>query len=99
MEHRSVSVGIALAAPLGRGVRVRTLTVVLVAVVAAVADDPTPRPYTEIPAIAHGQDVIWHDPGAVDQLDFRYGIGGEQMAPKPPFSFVKEDTSGSQPKV
>jgi hypothetical protein len=82
-----------------RGVRVRILTVLLLGVVIAAADDPAPRAYTEVPAIAHGQAVIWHDPGAVDQLDLRYGIGGEATAPKAPFTFVKEDTGGSQPKV
>jgi hypothetical protein len=78
---------------------VRILTVILLVAMGAAADDPAPRLYTEIPAIAHGQAVIWHDPGAVNQLDFRYGIGGEEMAPKPPFSFTKEDMSGTSPKV
>jgi hypothetical protein len=55
--------------------------------------------YTEVPEIAHGQTAIWHDPGAVEQLDFTYGVGGAAMAPAPPFSFVKEDTSGTAPKV
>lgn len=79
--------------------RVRILTVLLLVGVSAAADDPAPRPYTDIPAIVRGQTVIWHDPGQVDQLDFRYGIGGAEIAPKPPFTFVKEDMSGSQPKV
>jgi hypothetical protein len=78
---------------------VRILTVLLLVVAGASADDPAPRLYTEIPEIAHGHADIWHDPGAVEQLDFRYGIGGEELAPKPPFAFVKEDMSGSQPKV
>ncbi len=43
--------------------------------------------------------MIWHDPGEVAQLDFRYGVGGEEMAPKTPFTFVKEDMSGTSPKV
>lgn len=62
------------------------------------ADDP-PRIYTDVPAIANGQTVIWHDPGAVEQLDFNYGIGGAALAPTPPFTFVKEDLSGTTPKV
>jgi hypothetical protein len=80
------------------GESVRILTVLLV-VVSAAADDPAPRLYTEIPAIAHGEAVIWHDPGAIEKLDFRYGIGGEAMTPKPPFSFVKENMTGTSPKV
>src|SRR5580658_3188542 len=78
------------------GVSVRILAV-LVVVLSAAADDPAPRSYTEIPAIAQGQAVIWHDPGAIEQLDFRYGIGGEALAPKPPFSFVKENMTGTSP--
>lgn len=77
----------------------RMLTVVLLIAVRAAADDPLPRLYTEMPAIARGQAVIWHDPGAVEKLNFRFGIGGEEIAPKPPFSFVREDMSGSNPKV
>jgi hypothetical protein len=80
-------------------VRVRILTVLLLVVAGAAADDPAPRLYTEIPEIAHGQTVIWHDPGAVEQLDLRYGIGGEELAPKPPFAFSTEDMSGTSPKV
>ena len=37
------------------------------------------------------QYVLWHDPGSVETLDFRYGIGGEALAPKAPFTFVEED--------
>jgi hypothetical protein len=78
---------------------VRILTVSLLVVAGVAADDPAPRLYTEVPEIAHGQAVIWHDPGAVEQLDLRYGIGGEELAPKPPFTFAREDMSGSQPKL
>ena len=82
----------------------RALTFPLFAAIAAViviplaADDP-PRPYTDVPAIVTGQTTIWHDPGNVSQLDLRYGIGGPELAPAPPFTFVKEDTSGTSPKV
>src|SRR5215204_4191758 len=34
--------------------------------------------------------VIWHDPGAVESLDFVGGPGGRVNAPKAPFTFVKE---------
>ena len=79
----------------------RTLTVTLVSALIAVpvvADNP-PRPYTDVPAIANGNSVIWHDPGDVSQLDLRYGLGGAEFAPAAPFTFVKEDTSGTAPKV
>jgi hypothetical protein len=77
---------------------VRSYTLFFLAVTAIAADTP-PRVYTEIPAIVNGQTVLWHDPGAVEQLDFKYGIGGPELAPAQPFSFVKEDLSGTSPKV
>ncbi|MBO0858269.1 MAG: hypothetical protein J2P21_07375 [Chloracidobacterium sp.] len=46
-----------------------------------------------------GQPVIWSDPGAVEKLDFVGGIGGRGNAPKPPFTFIDESMSGSNPKV
>jgi hypothetical protein len=57
------------------------------------------RSYTEIPAIRQGRDVLWHDPGNVEHLDFRYGVGGHDLIPQPPFTFVKEDLSGTTAKV
>lgn len=52
-----------------------------------------------MPEIISGDKVIWHDPGNVEALDFQYGIGGPALAPQAPFTFVKEDMSGSTPKV
>jgi hypothetical protein len=43
--------------------------------------------------------VLWHDPGTVEALDFRYGIGGAEGAPKAPYEFIEEDPSGTDPKV
>ncbi len=43
--------------------------------------------------------VIWRDPGAVEGLDVTAGPGGPDGAPMPPFRFVEEHTSGSQPCV
>jgi len=42
--------------------------------------------------------VIWHDPGNVASLDLLHGQGGEKHAPKPPFTFISEDKSGTNPK-
>jgi hypothetical protein len=49
--------------------------------------------------IRQGKYVLWRDPGVVESLDFRYGEGGAAMAPKPPFSFLREEFEGSAPKV
>jgi hypothetical protein len=46
-----------------------------------------------------GTPVIWRDPGEVAKLDFANGVGGREKAPKPPFAFIEENLSGSNPKV
>ena len=45
------------------------------------------------------KSVLWRDPGDVARLDFRYGVGGRAREPRPPFRFLKEDLSGSNPKI
>lgn len=49
--------------------------------------------------IAPSRPAVWRDPGAVERLDFVNGPGGKKHAPKPPFTFVEEDTGGTSPKV
>lgn len=51
--------------------------------------------WANVAAIRKGVDLIWRDPGQVERLDFRYGIGGRELEPRPPFMFIKEDVSGS----
>jgi hypothetical protein len=46
-----------------------------------------------------GAPLLWADPGAVETLDLAGGSGGQANAPKPPFTFVEESLSGSNPKV
>jgi hypothetical protein len=48
------------------------------------------------PVRAHRR-VIWRDPGEVEQLDFRDGPGGSSGAPAPPFRFIEEHATGSNP--
>src|SRR5688572_20364811 len=43
--------------------------------------------------------VLWTDPGPVASRDLFWGNGSQDRAPKPPFTFLKEDTDGTQPKV
>jgi len=40
---------------------------------------------------------LWRDPGEVERLDFRAGPGGSRGAPEPPFRFVAEHATGSNP--
>jgi hypothetical protein len=42
--------------------------------------------------------VLWSDPGKIDERNLFYGQGGEKHQPKPPFTFVSEDMSGTNPK-
>jgi hypothetical protein len=43
--------------------------------------------------------AIWRDPGEVERLDFRAGPGGPEGAPVPPFRFVEEHATGSNPSL
>jgi hypothetical protein len=52
-----------------------------------------PRP------LAATHHVLWRDPGAVADLDLVQGPGGANGAPRPPFRFIEEHLSGSQPCV
>jgi hypothetical protein len=54
------------------------------------------RPTTPAPEV---KSIVWQDPGAVEQLDFVAGPGGTKKVPTPPFTFVEESTSGTNPKV
>lgn len=45
------------------------------------------------------QHTIWRDPGNVSTLDLVNGPGGSSGAPQPPFEFLEEHASGSQPCV
>jgi hypothetical protein len=51
------------------------------------------------PTAPTGKPVLWRDPGAVEKLDLVGGAAGRAGAPKPPFTFIEESLSGSNPKV
>jgi hypothetical protein len=46
-----------------------------------------------------GTPALWEDRGDAADLDLYWGIGSEEEAPKAPFKFLKEDTSGTNPKI
>ena len=50
-----------------------------------------------LPSLRSSHAVIWRDPGPVAELDLEAGPGGRDGAPVPPFAFVEEHTTGSQP--
>jgi hypothetical protein len=47
---------------------------------------------------AAGNPVIWRDPVDIASRNLVYGPGGEKDQPQGPFVFVKEDSSGTNPK-
>jgi hypothetical protein len=42
---------------------------------------------------------LWRDPGDITKFDFAGSVGAPVSQPKPPFTFLREDVSGTQPKV
>ena len=42
--------------------------------------------------------VLWSDPGKIAQRDLFWGPGGKQDKPDGPYTFVKEDLNGTNPK-
>jgi hypothetical protein len=42
--------------------------------------------------------VLWTDPGNIAGRDLFYGQGGPKHQPKPPFTFLREDMHGTNPK-
>jgi hypothetical protein len=42
---------------------------------------------------------LWRDPGDVARLDMTAGPGGASQTPAPPFAFIEEHATGSQPCV
>jgi hypothetical protein len=43
--------------------------------------------------------TLWKNPGPVTSLDLRHGVGGAELAPKPPFLFQEEVPGGTSPKI
>lgn len=46
-----------------------------------------------------GRPVLWRDPGPIAAKDLFWGPATPDGVPKPPFSFVEEDTGGTKPKI
>ncbi|HSE43444.1 MAG TPA: hypothetical protein VLH08_21975 [Acidobacteriota bacterium] len=51
------------------------------------------------PNVRVDREVIWRDPGDVSSLNFSDGPGGTDGSPQPPFRFLKEHGTGSNPSV
>jgi hypothetical protein len=46
-----------------------------------------------------GTPVLWRDPGPIANRDLFWGTGSAERAPKTPFTFLSEDSTGTSPKV
>lgn len=46
-----------------------------------------------------GTPAMWADRGDISKLNLMLGIGSEEGKPKPPFTFDKEDLTGTNPKI
>src|SRR5579884_1089085 len=71
-----------------------TVSFVVLPLRAAQPDDGAGVKIIQIPL-----DVLWQDPGDVAALNMGDGVGGAEGAPVPPFQFIEEDMSASNPKV
>jgi len=49
--------------------------------------------------VAAPRAVLWKDPGDVRRRDFAGAVGASVWLPKAPFHFVREDATGTQPKI
>ena len=48
---------------------------------------------------ADRRQLIWSDPKPTTVADWIWGPGGEALAPRPPFRFMKENFGGTNPKI
>ena len=51
-----------------------------------------------LPINAADVKALWQDPTDLPSRDLFYGPGGKEHEPKGPFTFVKEDLDGTNPK-
>lgn len=54
---------------------------------------------TLVIASSGGARTLFVDPGPIESLDLSAGPGGRDQAPQAPFTFEKEETGGTAPKV
>ena len=75
------------------------MAILMVLLISSVIASSTPAVQDNKKAAQTATPLIWRDPGNVEKLDFISGPGGRDKAPKPPFAFIEENLSGSNPKV
>jgi hypothetical protein len=68
---------------------------IFISPIVAVAQDRAEKGAT----LAASPAKIWEDPGPIEQLDLFWGNGRADRIPVGPFTFLAEDTSGTNPKA
>jgi hypothetical protein len=91
--HPSTAILYIVVAIVGTVVTIACVRVIWLAVGAYRINRAGPRP------LFASRHAIWRDPGDVAALDLMNGPGGPSGVPRPPFQFMEEHTSGSQPCV
>ena len=72
--------------------------VVLSFPVAGTSQDKTNAPEAKGQIAGSGPAVLWRSPENIASRNLLYGSGGKQNEPHPPFTFLKEDLDGTNPK-
>ena len=72
--------------------------VVLSFSVAGVSEQTTNTAEAKGTISGSGPAVLWQSPADIASRNLLYGSGGKQDEPRPPFTFLKEDLSGTSPK-
>ncbi len=91
--HPSTTILYIVVTVVGTVVTIACVRLIWLAVGAYRINRAGPRP------LLASRHALWRDPGDVSALDLVNGPGGRSGAPRPPFQFVEEHTSGSQPCV
>ena len=86
---------------LSKSLRVFPLLLLLVALNAPAQERPDSTLNSQSPEkLTSAAPVLWQDPIDISSRDLRFGQGGESHAPRgTTFKFVKEDLSGTNPKI
>jgi len=76
---------------------VRT-SLLLAAALAATAHAPVAQANAPAAALANPRPILWIDPIDIKERNLYYGPGGREHQPREPFTFLKEDKEGTNPK-
>ena len=79
-------------------VRISPLIVMLLAMGSSLSVAGAARKHSDIRIPDQGPAELWRDPADIASRDLFYGPGGRAHQPRGPYTFVKEDMAGTNPK-